>query len=92
VDTLEFRTEVAEGERGPVTVQPPIIWRGKSPQEVHREQYPDHKMEARSEFNGRRSTRPGVDFCDSFEIVPGKEVNSKQQRAYATLVAIPEKK
>lgn len=93
MDTLEFRTEQVEETAdgfGKWKIRHPVVWRGKTPQQVHKEQYPDHRFVKR-EGGVPISMRPGAEYCASYEVAPC-EGDKRLNRVYATLVAVPEKK
>jgi hypothetical protein len=102
MDTLEYRVEIRTDKDGNHTGygRPPILWRGKSPQDVFREQYQaqsDRSYVLKPIKADRLSTRNDVHYCDQYRVEvhhrEGKE--SRQQEgsfATATLIPLPERK
>lgn len=95
MDTLEYRVEYEEDSLN-IKYHSPVLWHGKTPQEVFRDQYSD-RYALTPGAPPPKSTRSGVDYLPIYNVAPHKKENAavakeEHSRTYATLVPIPEKR
>jgi len=95
MDTLEYRTEIFDNEKGKkdAASSPPIIWRGKTAREIYQERFFDQDYTFKKvEGPMPKSTRGDADYCQQYSVTPNSEQIKTSNAVYATLVEIPERK